>query len=168
MRMKIKLRVGDNRTKNALLRFRRDEDGSFIIFGLFVLLLLVAIAGLGVDLMRYEHQRVGVQNTLDTAVVAATRLNQAADTNEEVTALVKDYFTKAGYDPSIVEVDPNIEVPAGGEGETLRTVTARVDFSMDTAFMPLLGIDNLPGIVGGGAREGQQLIEVAMILDISG
>lgn len=168
MRMECKLRVGEDRAARALTRFRRNEDGSFIIFGLFVFLMLIMIAGLGVDLMRYEHQRVGVQNTLDTAVVAATRLNQDADTNEEVTALVKDYFAKAGYDPDIVDVAPNIEIPAGGDEETLRTVAARVDFEMETTFINMLGIDTLPGIVGGGAREGQQLLEIALILDISG
>ncbi|MGR3512565.1 MAG: TadE/TadG family type IV pilus assembly protein [Paracoccaceae bacterium] len=160
--------LGETRAETAMARFQKNDDGSFTIFGLFIFLLLIMIAGLGIDLMRYEHQRVGVQNTLDTAVVAATRLNQEADTNAEVTALVKDYFVKAGYDPDIVQVAPNIEIPAGGDEETLRTVTARVDFAMDTAFMNMLGIDELPGIVGGGAREGQQLIEIAMVLDISG
>lgn len=168
MRMENRPEVGENRTATALRRFRRDEDGSFIIFGLFVFLMLLMIAGLGVDLMRFEHQRVGVQNTLDTAVVAATRLNQDADTDAEVTALVKDYFAKAGYDPDIVQVASNIEVPAGGDEETLRTVSARVDFELETTFINMLGIDTLPGIVGGGAREGQQLIEVAVVLDISG
>ncbi|MEM7752219.1 MAG: VWA domain-containing protein, partial [Pseudomonadota bacterium] len=52
--------------------------------------------------------------------------------------------------------------------ETLRTVSARVDFSMNTSFMNMLGIEELPGIVGGGAREGQQLTEIALVLDISG
>ncbi|MEM6387220.1 MAG: TadE/TadG family type IV pilus assembly protein [Pseudomonadota bacterium] len=161
------LRGGDRRRIEPS-RFRKDETGSLTVFGLFIFLMIVMICGLAVDLMRYERERVAVQNTLDTAVVAATSLNQDADTDAEVEALVKQYFTKAGYDSDIVEVASNIEVPAGGDEETLRTVAARVRFDMDTAFMPLLGIDSLPGGVGTSAREGQQLIEIALVLDISG
>ncbi len=168
MRSNSKYRLSGNGVTKAAGGFKADDAGSLTVFGLFIFLMILMISGLAVDMMRYEHQRVGVQNTLDTAVVAATRLNQDANTNAKVEALVKDYFTKAGYDPDIVTVVPNIEIPAGGDEETLRTVSAVVDFDMDTAFMNMLGIDSLPGIVGGGAREGQQLTEVALVLDISG
>jgi Flp pilus assembly protein TadG len=167
MQTEREILTGGARTASGWTQYRKDETGSFTIFGLFIFLMIIMVAGLAVDMMRYEHDRVGVQNTLDTAIVAATRLNQDADTNEEVEALVKDYFRVAGYDPDIVDVVPNIEGAAGGE-ETLRTVEARVNFSMNTAFMNMLGIDELDGVVGGGAREGQQIIEVAMVLDISG
>jgi Flp pilus assembly protein TadG len=150
------------------LTYKKDDAGSLTIFGLFVFIMILMICGVAVDMMRYENERVGVQNTLDTAIVAAASLNQDADTDDEVIALVKDFFTKAGYDPNIVTVTPNIEVPAGGSDETLRTVSAVVDFDLDTMFMNMLGIDSLPGAVGGGAREGQQLIEIALVLDISG
>ena len=152
----------------GLQSYREDERGSLTIFGLFIFLAILTVCGVAVDMMNYEKERVAVQNTLDTAIVAATRLNQEADTDEEVRALVKDYFLKAGYDPDIVTVNPNIEVPAGGDEETLRTVSAVVDFDLDTMFLNLVGVDSLPGAVGGGAREGQQLIEIALVLDISG
>lgn len=168
MRTDSKFRMGGSRTANGMARFQRKEDGSFTIFGLFVFLMILMISGLAIDMMRYEYTRVGYQNTLDTAVVAATSLNQDANTNEAVEDLIRDFFEKAGYDRNIVQVAPNIEVPAGGGEETLRTVAARVDFDMSTSFMNMLGIENLPGIVGGGAREGQQLTEIALVLDISG
>ena len=168
MQTERKISKGGTGKAQFLARFQKDEAGSFTIFGLFIFLMIIMVAGLAVDMMRYEHERVGVQNTLDTAIVAATRLNQEADTNEEIEALVKDYFRTAGYDPDIVDVVPNIEGAAGGGEETLRTVEARVNFSMNTAFMNMLGIDELDGVVGGGAREGQQIIEVALVLDISG
>lgn len=152
----------------ALQGYKRDERGSLTIFGLFIFLAILTICGVAVDMMNYEKERVAVQNTLDTAIVAATRLNQDADTDAEVRALVKDYFAKAGYDPDIVTVNPNIEVPAGGDEETLRTVSAVVDFDLDTMFLNMVGVESLPGAVGGGAREGQQLIEIALVLDISG
>lgn len=154
--------------RGALRSYSKDDRGSLTIFGLFIFLAILTICGVAVDMMNYEKERVAVQNTLDTAIVAATRLNQEADTDEEVRALVKDYFLKAGYDPDIVTVNPNIEVPAGGDEETLRTVSAVVDFDLDTMFLNMVGVESLPGAVGGGAREGQQLIEIALVLDISG
>lgn len=168
MRITRKFRTSEKAAPATVANFQRDDTGSLTIFGLFIFLMIVMICGLAVDLMRYENERVAVQNTLDSAVVGASRLNQEVDTDAEVEALVKQYFEKAGYDPGIVEVASNIEVPAGGDEETLRTVSARVAFEMDTAFMPMLGIDSLPGGVGTSAREGQQLIEVALVLDISG
>lgn len=159
----------EDKAENARLRdFRSGERGSLTIFSLFIFLAILTICGVAVDMMNYEKERIGVQNTLDTAVVAATSLNQQANTNASVTALVKDYFAKAGYDPDIVTVYPNIEIPAGGDKETLRTVSAVVDYDLDTMFLNMVGIDRLPGAVGSGAREGQQLIEVALVLDISG
>ncbi len=148
--------------------FTTREDGSLVIFSLFVFLMIIAISGMAVDLMRYENDRVGAQNTLDTAVIAAASLSQNTSTREEVEALVQDYFAKAGYDPNIVTVVPEIETPEGGTQPTLRSVRARVDFSMNTAFMNLLGVDELPGAVGGAAAEGQQLLEIVLVLDISG
>ncbi len=161
-------RVMELAASTGLRTFRDDDRGSLTIFGVFVFIMILMICGVAVDMMNYEKERVAVQNTLDTAIVAATRLNQDADTDEEVRALVKDYFTKAGYDEDIVSVFPNIEVPAGGDEETLRTVSAVVDFDLDTMFLNMVGVESLPGAVGGGAREGQQLIEIALVLDISG
>lgn len=148
--------------------FTTREDGSLIIFSLFVFLMIIMISGMAVDLMRYENDRVGAQNTLDSAVVAAASLTQQASTEEDIDALVRDYFEKAGYDPSIVSVAPVIDTPTGGSQPTLRSVAARVDFSMNTAFMNLLGIEELPGAVGGAAAEGQELLEIVLVLDISG
>lgn len=123
---------------------------------------------MAVDLVRYENERVAIQNTLDTAIVAASSLTQSADTEEEVRALVKEYVAKAGYDPDMVIVTPNIEMPEGGTVATSRSVTASIGFQMDTMFMNMMGVNSLSGLAGGGAREGQQLIEIALVLDVSG
>ena len=57
---------------------------------MFVLTLM--LAGLAVDLMRYEASRVALQNTLDRATLAAAALNQDLDPE----AVVRDYVAKAG------------------------------------------------------------------------
>ena len=161
-----------NRIEKSVLRieeqrgFARREDGSLTIFSLFLFILILFISGMAVDLMRYESERTALQNSIDTAVVAASSLTQNAGTEEEVIALVKDYVAKSGYDPDIVTVTPVIESVSGNT--TSRSVTASVDFRMDTMFMNMMGIDTLNGNAIGAAREGQQLIEIALVLDISG
>lgn len=148
--------------------FASGERGSLTIFSLFLFILILFISGMAVDLIRHENERVALQNTIDTAVVAASSLTQSKTSEEDVRALVKEYVAKAGYDPDMVTVDPNIEMPEGGSVATSRAVSASVDFDMDTMFMNMMGIPSLNGVAKGGAREGQQLLEIALVLDVSG
>ena len=165
----------ETRLKELLLRatarraeFAAKDEGSLTIFSLFLFILILYISGMAVDLIRYENERVAVQNAIDTGIVAASSLTQTADTDAEITALVKDYVAKAGYDPDMVTVTPSIEIPAGSTVATSRAVSASVDFQMDTMFMNMMGVNTLGGHAGGSAREGQQLIEIALVLDVSG
>ena len=61
------------------------------IFSLFIFILILMISGMAVDLIAHERKRVMVQNTLDTAVLAAGSLNSGADSAAAITAMVKDY-----------------------------------------------------------------------------
>ena len=148
--------------------FRTSEGGSLTIFSIFLFILILFITGMAVDVMRYESERASIQNTLDSAVIAASSLSQTASTDAEIEALVKDYVSKSGYDPDMVDVTPVIEFPTGGSVAVGRSVSANVDFRLDTIFMNMMGIDYLEGHTGGTAREGQQLIEIALVLDMSG
>ena len=156
-------RIADKERRD---RFVDKEDGSLTIFTLFMFILIVMITGMAVDLMRYESERVSIQNTIDTAVVATSSLTQSAGNEAEVRSLVKEHFAKAGYDPDMVNVSALFEETGGTA--TGRSVTASVDFQMDTMFMNIMGIEHLKGYTGGAAREGQQLIEIALVLDVSG
>lgn len=142
--------------------FGRREDGSLTIFSLFIFILILMIAGMAVDLVQHERQRVLVQNTLDTAVLAAGSLASGAETEAEMTAMVKDYAAKAGIDPDTVNVVPEIT------GATSRIVTATASFEIDTIFMNLMGIEELQGGAGGRAEEGQEVMEIVLVLDVSG
>ena len=148
--------------------FRKDEAGSLTIFSLFIFILILMMSGMAVDMVRHERERVKIQNTIDTAVVAASSLTQAIETKAEVEALIKDHVAKAGLDPNIVTVDSDTVKPAGSDEVTSRWVTATADFRMDTMFMNMMGIEHLPGGAASGAREGNQMIEIALVLDTSG
>lgn len=75
---------------------------------------MVMLTGIGVDLMRFERDRVHTQNTLDSAVLAAAGLRQT----QKPVAVVESYFEKAGVNPELVEVDAD-SVRLAGNGELL-------------------------------------------------
>lgn len=149
--------------KTQARRFRSSDEGSLTIFSLFLFLLILMIAGLAVDTMRYENQRVAIQNTLDSAIVAASSLSQDMDAE----ALVKQYVAKAGLDPNDVSVTMS-EARPDGVTVTDRRVSATANINMNTMFMGMMGIDSLHGTAKGSAMEGVQMIEIALILDVSG
>ncbi|MEO9825668.1 MAG: VWA domain-containing protein [Paracoccaceae bacterium] len=140
----------------------RDEAGSITIFSLIIFVLILMCAGMAVDMMRYERERTGLQNAMDSGVIAASSLNQGADP----TLLVKDYVEKAGFNPDLVTVNPDIS-EAGGN-VIGRNVSAVADFQMNTMFMKMMGIEALPGRAAGTALEGSQILEIVLVLDISG
>ncbi len=142
-----------------LSRFKRDENGSLIIFSLFLLIMMLMIAGLAVDLMRAESHRARLQSTLDRAILAAASLEQTLNSKE----VVLDYFNKAGLG-AFIDVDDITVV----ESPTAKTVTATASMTAGTFFMKLMGIDRLTTPAGGIAEESLSDVEISLVLDVSG
>lgn len=140
-----------------LKRFRRDEQGSLIIFALFLFLGMLMIGGLAVDFMRHEANRTMLQNTLDRATLAATDLDQVQDAK----TVVEDYFQKAGLLEYLGDVTPV-------SGVNFRTVEAQASMTIPTFFIKLVGIDTLDVNVGNVASERLPNAEISVVLDISG
>lgn len=141
---------------HLISRFRRAEDGSMVLFGVLMLILMLAVAGMAVDLMRSEHKRVELQNTLDRAILAAADLEQTLDPE----AVVNDYFAKAGLTQYLTGVNVT-------EGFSSRQVAATANAVVPTIFMGMIGIDEMPTPVGGAAAEGVTNIEITLVLDVS-
>jgi len=148
---------GDHYSK--LTRFRRDEEGSLIIFSLFLLILILMISGMAVDLMRSETQRARLQSTLDRAVLAGASLEQTLNSE----AVVLDYFDKAGLGEFISADDINVT-----ESATSKTVSASAAMSVNTYFMKMLGITSLSVPAAGEAEESVTDIEISLVVDVSG
>lgn len=143
-------------TGPGLQRFRRDEDGSLVIFGLYMFILMLVIGGLAVDVMRHEALRTKLQSTTDRAVLAAASLEQTAVPED----VVDDYFAKAGLSDYLTSRDS--ESTLG-----FRHVTARTDAVQNNLFMNMLGIDTLNAAAGAAAEESITSIEVSLVLDVS-
>lgn len=139
--------------------FAREEQGSFIIFGLAVFMLMALAGGLAVDTMRYEAHRVHVQNTLDRAILAAASLDQPLDPE----TVVLDYFTKAGLGHLIDEDDVDVEATTYS-----RRVDAEISASMPTTFLRLAEMYALDMTTGGAAEEAVSVSEISLVVDVSG
>ncbi|MEM6372319.1 MAG: pilus assembly protein TadG-related protein [Pseudomonadota bacterium] len=135
----------------------RDESGTMTMFAIFMLMMMLLVGGIGVDLMRNEMERTRVQATIDRAVLAAADLDQTLDP----TAVVNDYFAKAGMNGYLTSVTVD-------EGLNYRTVTARARTTTPTQFMRLMGVDELAVPASGQAEERVSNVEISMVLDISG
>jgi len=151
-------------SSTALSHFRRDEEGSFIIFSLFIFMLMVMIGGLAIDVMRYENLRTKMQNTIDRAVLAASDL----DLDPSITPrdVVDDYLVKAGMGDFAYTVD--VEESTVGDDVIGRTVFVTSNARMDTYFMHLMGTPDLPVPVSTRASEGINDVEISLVLDVSG
>lgn len=140
-----------------LAGFRRSEDGSMVIFSMFLVLVMLMVGGMAVDLMRYESTRARLQATLDSAILAAADLDQVRDAEE----VVIDRFDKADLldELTLVEVTETINS---------REVEARAEMELRTYFMRLLGYDRLDAPASGVAIESVSDIEIMLVLDVSG
>jgi Flp pilus assembly protein TadG len=146
-----------NRFKSIARVYTRDEDGALLIFGIFTFVIVLVLAGIGVDIARHETLRTELQNTLDRAVLAAANRETSSGARE----VVEDYFAKAG----LTEYLDEITVEGIGFG---KKVTATVTADIPTYFLRLSGVDNLELNSIGAAEQGMTELEVALVLDVSG
>lgn len=151
---------GDTRARSfakALSRFSRREDGAMVIFGVYIFLMMLIVAGVGIDLMRFERERSKVQYTLDRAVLAAADLDQNLDPR----SVVQDYFKKAGLGDFLTSVTVS-------EGLGYRIVTGNAQTSFNTQFMHMTGVDTLTANASSTAEESIDGVEISLVLDVSG
>lgn len=162
------------RLRPAVARFRREDDGAMIIFGLYILVAMMIVSGLAFDLMRFETERLRTQSALDRSVLAAAALNQPLGGK----AVVESYFEKANLDSSGVTVTED-------RGLNFRIVSAESRVEVPTRFMRMVDRTMLVGQLskdlaihdgvftlgsGAGATAEQRVpnVEVSLVLDVSG
>ncbi len=150
--------------KDALTDFRKDEDGSLIIFGLMMLLAMLMAGGVAIDVMRTETTRTQIQNTLDRAVLAATNLENEADAK----AVVEDYFKKAGLEKYLDSDAVDVVERKSGDEKTYRKVTATARADVDSMFLKLVGIESLATGGESIAEQGISNLEISLVVDVSG
>ena len=138
-------------------RFGRDEDGVLVGFGVFLILMMLMVGGLGVDIMRFELTRSNLQHTLDRAVLAAANLNQELDAE----GVVNDYFYKSNLSGYLTSVTVD-------QGLNYKEVSATAEMEMNTQIIHMMGINSLQAPAAGAAAESVDGLEISLVLDISG
>ncbi|WP_324753707.1 TadE/TadG family type IV pilus assembly protein [Roseovarius sp. Pro17] len=141
-------------------RLSTDEDGAVVVFTLFTLIMMLIAGGLAIDLMRHEMERARLQNTLDSAVLAAA----GAPFGSSPKDIVIDYMAKAEMSSYLNEIKDSDVV------QTLNTskLSASAKMTMDTHLMRLVGVDQLSAPAASSAERRVPKLEVAMVLDVSG
>ncbi len=147
-----------SRTTIMLARFRKDEAGGMAIFSMFIIVLMLIVAGMAVDFMRFESRRTIMQGAVDRAVLAAADLDQVRTPTE----VVNDYVSKS-QGGNCLSGEPEIV-----ESANFRSVTANCELEMNTYFLKLLGIEEMTAVASATAVEGVGNVEVSLVLDISG
>lgn len=138
-------------------KFLREEDGSLVMFGLYAGVLCLMLGGIAVDVMHYEAVRTRIQNTADTATLAAANLDQTLDPK----AVVDDYFAKAGMTQYLKSVTVTSTMNA-------RQVDVSASASVPTIFMQMDGIKTLTSSNQSTAMQSIGNVEIALALDNSG
>nr|WP_241480890.1 TadE/TadG family type IV pilus assembly protein [Leisingera sp. ANG-M6] len=137
--------------------FLREEDGVLAKPMIGTLILMLAIGGIGVDLMRMERDRTTLQYTLDRAVLAAADLDQVL----EPEAVVQDYLSKAG-------LSDYYSTPTVQESLGYKSVESTVNAMFPTHLAKFAGLDDLPIYANSRAEESIDGVEISMVLDVSG
>lgn len=142
---------------HPMRKFLRREEGSLIVFSLFMMVCMMLAVSTAIDVMRAEVLDTKLQNTTDRAVLAAADLEQSRPPAD----VVRDYFARAGLDPSLVTVTVN-------QTSNGNVVTASTSVDVPTMFLNMVGIDALTANSIGTATESVSNIEIALVLDNSG
>ena len=137
----------------------KDQSGSMTFFIMMMFTTMIGVAGIAIDIARFEASRTEIQSHLDNATLAAASLRQT-DTPANV---VDDYMTTAGLNALYTVVVTN-EIST----VTHRLVEASASITIDTYFMKMFGVDDLDLIVLSSAEENVPHVEVSLVLDISG
>jgi hypothetical protein len=146
------------RARQSLIRYHRADDGSMLIFGLFLFVSMLLIAGMALDLMRFEERRTKLQATIDRAVLAAADMDQTLDCK----SVVKDWFQKAG---AATPADNQITCTKNDFGSEVKVVAST---SMPTWFMKMVGVPTLATPTASTAEEKIGSVEISLVLDVSG
>ena len=123
-------------------------------------LMLLFTTGLAIDFAVKEGERADLQNALDRCILASASLTQTGNTQQ----ICEEYMAKRtfGYKSTNVAAARQIT------GVNTSTVDACAIMRSDTTFLALAGLPFIDMQVCGSATEGDNNVEISLVLDISG
>lgn len=144
-------------------RFDRDQRGNVAILFAFSAIPLIGLLGGAVDVTRHQRHKVELLNAMDSAAIALAKRGATDDADADT--FVNDYIaallSTTGGDPMLHVGDFNATQIQGG-------YRIEADAAMDTAFMPLIGIKQMPIALTTEVMTTGGNYEVALALDNTG
>lgn len=145
-----------------LLKLNRafeDQSGSMTFFVVMLFTTMIGVAGIAIDIARFEARRTEIQANLDNCTLTAASLRKTNSPREVVIDCMETANMHANY--TVVATNNAYSI-------THRKVTATGEISLDTYFMKIFGVDDLDLHVSSVAEERVPHVEVSLVLDISG
>lgn len=144
-------------SRSRLGRFAGDESGAMVIFGLFLLVLMLMVGGMAVDFMNGERQRAAMQQTMDSSLLAAASLRRTLPPEE----VVDDFWLRSGKADMLQSRGADVDLNG-------KSVWANAEAEVPTVFMHMLDVNTLKYAARGRAEESVGNVEISLVLDISG
>ncbi len=158
----VRLKVSQHFARGGRDFAAHDGGGVAMMFGLLSVVLFGAVGG-AVDFAQAYRARSMYQSALDAGSLAAARVKQMGGTDAEAIKTAEAYLEpvkkrvglKGTSDYSIID-----------QGTAVR---GKVDLSMDTTFLAVMGIKKVPISLVNTARFSLGTnVELAMMLDVTG
>ena len=149
--------------------FCEDDRGGITIYVMVFFILMLVVGGMAVDYQRFDLARADLQNALDRGVLAATNENQDFDPNgslsidEQATQLINSYLASRIDNAHTVNLAATVTQNGG-----TRTVLVGANQPIDTIFLRMIGITQLPVVAQSGAIYSAPKLEITLVLDVSG
>ena len=146
----------------ARRNYARDQRGNVAVIFAFSAIPLIGLLGGAADLARYTRHKQAILNAMDSAAIALVRRGAANDT--EADRFVNEYIgamLPKTRDP-MLQLARFDATDIGGGSRVSATG------NMDTAFMPLIGIRNMPLDLQSEVMKTGGNYEIALALDNTG
>ena len=147
-------------------KFLSDTRGSVLMMTAGTILVLVAIAGIGIDLGRQQMVRLKLQQASDAAALAAATL-PGNPTKEEQTAAAQRYFNLNFPEEYLGVKRPSVKIAVGNE-----VTVDPSDVEVTTLFGRMVGVNSTAAVTGSAVSNSVSSTasdyDVVMVVDESG
>lgn len=142
-------------------RFASDQRGNVaMMFGLSVIPLML-VAGAAVDTSRLTSEKARLQSAIDAAALSLMR-EPKSTTQAVLRAKAKGFFA-ASFLPDAGGTVPNVQVTF--DNGRIQVFASQ---NVETAFMRIVGINNIPISARTEVTNERKKIEIALVLDNTG
>jgi Flp pilus assembly protein TadG len=153
------------RLRDRALAFRADRGGNTTIIFAIAVIPIFGSVGAAVDYSRANNARTAMQAALDATALMISK--QALDLQSaQVQSKARAYFNAMFNRPDVKGLAITFTLQVNGPGDF--TVLANGSGKIDTAFVRLLGVQQMPIRTTAQVRWGFRNLELALALDNTG